>query len=475
MEETKKLLAENQLTPKASLGQSFCIDIRLLRRLVDYSSIKASDTVLEIGAGFGSLTILLAESAGTVLAVELDPILTKLLRHRVADRGNVRVIEGDILRQSHLVFQKVVANPPYSISLPLLLTLLRWEFTSAVLTLQREFAEKLTAKQGEEQYSQLSVLVSYRTDVELLERVPRSAFYPRPKVESAVVRVRQRPPAFHIQDEEVFFRLVKTLFTQRNRMVRHGLVTFLRQDAGASKEEARRLLSGFPHLDHRVEELAPRDFADITNPAVSLVKGTKLTFEGLSLYIFPEVYRPSDDTFLLAKHLDVSAGEDVLDMGTGCGLLGILSAKRGAKVMAVDISPYAVSCAELNAKLNGVASRIDAEQSDLFQKVSGKFELVIFNPPYLPMDQNDRTKGWLEKAWQGGKSGREVIERFVKVLPSYLKPNGRMLMVLSSLTDPEKVVHALESQRLDVAILEEESFEFERLIVLRASCIRNQV
>ena len=475
MEETKKLLAESQVTPKANLGQSFCVDLELLRRLVDYSDVKASDTVLEIGAGLGSLTILLAERAETVLAVELDPILAKMLRHTVADRENVRVIEGNILNLNHLVFQKVVANPPYSISLPLLQALLRWKFTSAVMTLQREFAEKLTAKQGEEQYSQLSVLASYRTDVEILERVPRSAFYPQPKVESVVVRIQQRPPTFHIRDKELFTRLVKTLFTQRNRKVRNGLATFLQHNVGASKDEARKLLSGFPHLDRRVEKLAAGDFADIANAAVGLVRGTKLTFEKLSLYIFPEVYRPSDDTFLLAKHLDVSAGEAALDIGTGCGLLGILSAKRGAKVVAIDINPHAVRCAQLNAKLNDVADRFEARQGNLFEKVGHReFDLIIFNPPYLPTEQNDKAERWLEKAWQGGKTGREVIERFMQALPRYLKPKGRMLMVLSSLSDPEKVVSALDAQGLDATTLEEEPLEFERLIVLRASC-RNQV
>ena len=457
------------------MGQSFCVDRELLKRLVEYSDIKTSDTVLEIGAGLGSLTLLLAEKAGTVLAVELDPSLAKILKRIVAERPNVRIVEGDILHQGHLAFRKVVANPPYSISLPLLLALLRWKFSSAVMTLQREFAEKLVARPGEEQYGQLSILASYSTDVEFLEKVRRSAFYPQPKVESVVVRIRQRAPAFHVRDEEVFARMVKTLFTQRNRAVRNGLVTFLRNNAKATKAEARKLLDMFPHLDRRVEKLEEKDFADIANAAVDLVKGTKLIFEKLSFYVFPEVYIPSDDTFLLARHLDTSEGETVLEMGTGCGLLGILAAKRGANVVAVDINPHAARCSALNAELNGVTRGFKTRQSNLFDAVNDtKFDLIIFNPPYLPTDQNDKADGWLEKAWQGGSTGREVIERFIKELANHLKPNGRMLMVLSSLSDPERVLSALTTLGFEVAALEEEPLEFERLVVLRV-VHRNQV
>jgi len=285
------------------LGQSFCVDRELLERLVEYADIKTSDTVLEIGAGLGSLTILLAEKAGTgtVLAVEIDPALARILRRIFHERPNIRIIEGDILCQGHLAFQKVAANPPYSISLPLLLSLLRWKFDSAVLTLQREFAEKLVAKPGEAQYGQLSVLTSHSKDVEFMEKVRKSAFYPQPKVESVVVRIRQRTPAFHVRDEEVFARMVKTLFTQRNRVARNGLETFLRNSAGATKAEAKRLLEMFPHLDRRVEDLKGKEFADIADAAVDLVKSKKLTFEKLSFYVFPEVYVPSDDTFLLAN------------------------------------------------------------------------------------------------------------------------------------------------------------------------------
>ncbi len=447
------------------------MDRELLERLVEYADVRSSDIILEIGAGIGTLTSLLAEKArtGTVLALELDPALAELLRRRFHQRTNVRVIEGDILCQRHLTYQKVVANPPYSISQPLLSALLRWRFENAVLTLQREFAEKLVAGPGEAQYGQLSVLAGYSKDVEFMEKVPRSAFYPQPKVESVVVRIQQRTPAFHVRSEEVFSSVVKTLFTQRSRVARNGISAFLRKNAGATKVDAKKLLEMFPHLDRRTEDLTGAEFADIADVAVDLVKSTRLAFDRLRFYVFPEVYVPSDDTFLLAKYLDNVEGESVLEVGTGCGILGIIAASRGADVVAVDTNPSALRCALLNAELNGATRRFSVRQSDLFESVRGqKFSCILFNPPYLPTDDTERLSGWLEKAWAGGTTGRETIERFIAGLPNHLEPRGRMLMVLSSLSFPEKVIAILTSLGFEVAILGEEQFDFERLIVLRA-------
>ncbi len=130
-------------------------------------------------------------------------------------------------------------------------------------------------------------------------------------------------------------------------------------------------------------------------------------YGGLKFMVSPGVYEPAEDTFLIADNLDVKAGEDVLEIGTGCGILAVLAAKAGAKVIATDINPEAVDCAEENARMNGVGGKIDFRLGSLFEPVAGKtFDLVVFNPPYLP------ASGGLEGdpvglACEGGRDGRD--------------------------------------------------------------------
>jgi ribosomal RNA small subunit methyltransferase A len=426
--------------------------------------------VLEIGAGLGFLTSLLAEKAGQVLAVELDTSLVKVLEDRFRGQGNVRVIRANALSLPSLVFHKVVSNPPYNISSPLLLELLGWKFGCATLTLQREFAEKLVAVSGTKEYGPIRVLAEHRGKIHVLEHVPRSAFYPQPRVESAVVRIEPlASPAFHVKDEEVFRWLVRTLFTQRRRKARNGLQLFLRDRVGAGKKELPTLLELFQRLDVRVYELSPSEFGELANKAADLVRGKRVEYCGHVFYVFPEVYEPSDDSFLIARHLAVTPGQRILDMGTGCGLLGVLAALKGGVVTAVDVNPVAVECSTLNARINCVLDRFESRFSDLFNSLGcGRYELVVFNPPYLPEDEDDIGDGLLEKAWRGGRSGSEVIERFLASVDDHLSPNGQVMMVLSSLSRPEKCVAGFEGRGFVVEVVERLRLDFEELTLVRA-------
>jgi len=469
LEEAKYLLSKYRIRPRRRLGQNFCVDSSLLHRLVDYCNIGKDDIVLEVGAGLGFLTSLLVDRAREVLAVEVDPSLVEVLKERFSNRSNVRIILGDVLCLPSLVFHKVVANPPYTISSQLLRNLLGWKFDCAVLSLQREFSEKLTAREGEKEYSPISVLARYRGKVKVLEHVPPNIFYPAPKVESTVIRIIPQPPPFHVRDEEVFQGLVRSLFTQRHRKTRNALQLFLREKAGARKGEMIALLEAFPHLEKRVVDLEPHNFGDLANVAVDLVHGKRIEYGGLVFYVYPEVYEPSDDSFLLARHLDLRPGQKVLDMGTGCGLLGILSASRGARVTAVDSNPFAVECSKLNARVNGLSERFEGRVSDLFRELGEeRFDLIIFNPPYLPEEKGEVTGGWLEKAWQGGPSGTEVVERFLKEVRNHVQYDGQVMMVLSSLSSREKTIEGLRAQGFDVTVLAKEKLDFEELIALRA-------
>jgi ribosomal RNA small subunit methyltransferase A len=469
LEEAKLLLSRYHIRPKRRLGQNFCVDPSLLQKLVDYCGVGKDDVVLEVGAGLGFLTSMLAERAKEVLAIEVDPLLVQVLEERLAGRDNVRIIEGNILELQHLVFHKVVANPPYTISSRLITNLLEWDFKCATLSLQIEFAEKLTAHEGEMNYGPLSVLARFKGKVEVLDHIPRNAFFPAPKIESAIVRMTPQTPFFNVRDKEVFQETVKSLFTQRRRKVRNALQHFLRSRAGTKKGEMSSLLEVFPHLEERVVDLKASDFGALADVALNLVRGKRIEHGDLILYVFPEVYEPSDDSFLLARYLDPKPEQRVLDLGTGCGLLGIIAASKGASVTAVDVNPFAVECSKLNARINGLTNRFEAKEGDLFQTLNGeKFDRIIFNPPYLPQEEDERTGGWLEKAWQGGPSGTEVIERFLKEVRNHLELSGEVMMVVSSLSSPEKTIEGLETQGFDVKVLGKERLDFEELIVLKA-------
>lgn len=195
----------------------------------------------------------------------------------------------------------------------------------------------------------------------------------------------------------------------------------------------------------------------------------RILFNNCTLYVSQRVYEPAEDTFLLAENLLVSENDVVLDVGTGCGILGVLAAKKARKVVATDINPYAVSCAQTNARENGVLAKMDIRLGSLFEpvKTGEKFDLIVFNAPYLPTSASEK-KSWIGKAWAGGQSGREVIEPFLSESPKYLKKGGRILLVQSSLSDIDKTIRRFKENGLDATIISEKRFPFETIVVIKA-------
>lgn len=260
-ERTKKLLKRQRIFPSKRLGQNFMVDESYLYSLASFASLSRKDVVLEIGAGFGVLTKVLSSLCGKVIAVEVDRRLFEVLGREFAGFGNVVVIEGDVLETVIPKFNKVVANPPFHISSPILFWLLERSFDLAVLTFQKEFAERLVADVGSRDYSRLTVETYYRAEVELLETVPKEAFFPPPEVDASIVRLKPRSvPPFHVKSDGVFHELVRMLFTQRNRKVRNAVAGFLHK---TGKEES--LADSLLFHDKRVRELAPEDFGAIAN------------------------------------------------------------------------------------------------------------------------------------------------------------------------------------------------------------------
>jgi release factor glutamine methyltransferase len=187
--------------------------------------------------------------------------------------------------------------------------------------------------------------------------------------------------------------------------------------------------------------------------------------------LHPEVYVPSDDSMLLAHHSRTLSRGNVLDMGTGTGIQAIAAAERAKKVLAVDVNETALRLAEKNARLNHLSKKISFRKSDLFSaiKPSEKFDLIIFNPPYLPTSHAERTSGILDAAWNGGKGGREVIDKFLRQFAQHLAPGGSLLMLHCDLADTGKTVKALTASGFSVRIIDEMKVFNEKLSVLLAT------
>jgi 16S rRNA (adenine1518-N6/adenine1519-N6)-dimethyltransferase len=231
-----------------------------LRLMGSYATIGSSDVVLEVGAGFGFLTQYLAEQSKRVIAVEADPRLVDALKKELEGCSNIGFVEGDILKVRIPLFNKVVSNPPFSISSPLLFWLFDKSFEVAVLTFQREFAGRLNASIGSKDYSRLTVSTYWNAEVELLDVVPRKSFYPSPDVDATIVRLRPKKSSpCKLDDERVFSHVVRTLFTQRNKKVRTAIQPFLAKSGISTKPDS------LPFHSKRVRELAPEEFGIIAN------------------------------------------------------------------------------------------------------------------------------------------------------------------------------------------------------------------
>jgi release factor glutamine methyltransferase len=196
-------------------------------------------------------------------------------------------------------------------------------------------------------------------------------------------------------------------------------------------------------------------------------------FEGYVFRVHENVYEPAEDSFLFAEYLLRERGERVLDMGTGCGILGVVAGASAMRIVGVDINPYALRCTRENVKSNGLVEKFSLVLGDLFRPLKRKttFDLILFNAPYLPvLRANGRS--WLEHAWAGGKNGRRTIDRFIRESPNYLAIGGRILLLQSSLSDVGRTLKSFTEKALEarvVSMLDLPLFESIALIEARRS------
>ena len=236
--------------------QHFLIDNRVIGRIIEYADLMDSDTVLEIGAGYGNLTKELAARAGRVVAIEVDAELAQ----SIPRLENTEIIVGDALKMEFPKFNKVVSNLPYSISSPVTFKLLEHDFDFAILMYQYEFAKRMVALPGTKDYGRLTIAVQYYSDVELLEIVPPSAFDTPPDVKSAIIRMTPRPPPYDVKDRDFFMKFITAAFSQRRKKLRNALLN------NASLLGIRDMGSALKKLpveliDRRAETIPPEELA----------------------------------------------------------------------------------------------------------------------------------------------------------------------------------------------------------------------
>lgn len=245
-----KLFEKHGIHPRWKLGQNFLIDLNLIEFIVREAELTCEDVVLEVGPGTGSMTTSMAAQAGQVISVELDPNMHMLATEATARFRNVTLLNQDALRnKNHLADNvlelieealavdparrlKLVANLPYSIATPVISNLLATEFpiTLMVVTIQYELGVRMQARSGSPDYGALSVWLQSQCDVELLRKLPPSVFWPRPKVDSAVVRMTPQPAARdRIQDRSFFHDYIRRVFLHRRKLLR-GVLTAMYSD-----------------------------------------------------------------------------------------------------------------------------------------------------------------------------------------------------------------------------------------------------
>ena len=233
MASIRKELEEYGLVPRKGWGQHFLLDRNILNKVIRTAQVEKEDVVLEVGPGLGEMTLALARQVKKVIAVEIDPKLVAILNKKMKDYPNVEVVKGDILkvdfrqflkREGHPI--KVVANLPYQISTPLLFRFIELKegFSAFTLMLQKEVAERMVAPPGRKEYGPLSIFIQMFSDVSIRFFIKPSAFFPPPKVESAVVHmVWKEKPMIETNDEEWFKRVVRACFGYRRKTLVNAL------------------------------------------------------------------------------------------------------------------------------------------------------------------------------------------------------------------------------------------------------------
>lgn len=263
----KSLLKEQGETPKDRLGQNFLIEKRVALKMLKAADLKPSDTVLEVGAGMGTLTLELAKAAKEVIAVEKDHVMIEILKETLKDFDNVQIIQGDILSQDKELLNltggyKMVANLPYYITSPVIRMSLEAQKRPELMVfmVQKEVAQRIAAKPPE--MSILAVSAQFYAETKIVSAVRKSAFWPRPKVDSAIIKLVPNKESPSAEEAKSFFRVVKAGFAQPRKQLLNNLSNQLK----FSREVVEAWLNHAGiHSTQRAETLSLQDWATLVN------------------------------------------------------------------------------------------------------------------------------------------------------------------------------------------------------------------
>lgn len=273
---TIEVIQKYQFAFQKRFGQNFLIDAHVLEKIVNAAGITKDDCVLEIGPGIGTMTQYLAESAGQVIAVEIDTNLLPILTDTLKDYSNVKVINQDILKVdiNELVKEynngrpiKVVANLPYYITTPIIMGLFESNvpIDNITVMVQKEVADRMQVGPGSKDYGALSLAVQYYASPYIVANVPPNCFIPRPNVGSAVIRLtRYQEPPVQVKDPKLMFKLIRASFNQRRKTLQNGLNNS--PEVSFSKEEITKAIESLgvsPSV--RGEALSLEQFAQLAN------------------------------------------------------------------------------------------------------------------------------------------------------------------------------------------------------------------
>jgi 16S rRNA (adenine1518-N6/adenine1519-N6)-dimethyltransferase len=265
-----ELFTQHGFNPRGDLGQNFLIDVNLIEFAVRHASLGPNDVALEVGSGTGGMTAFLAEEAGKVISVDIDQNMSKLAAEAVDGYDNVTLITQDILKNKNTLAPeicdlireqvaslpngqlKLVANLPYSVATPVISNLiasdLPWE--RMICTIQWELGEKMASEHGTSGYSALSVWIQSQASIRILRRLGPNVFWPRPKVDSAIVSIwRNKEAAARIHDRRFFQDFLRRTFSQRRKLIRPVLIGMYRKQL--DKNDVDGLLA---ELGHKTED-----------------------------------------------------------------------------------------------------------------------------------------------------------------------------------------------------------------------------
>jgi release factor glutamine methyltransferase len=192
-------------------------------------------------------------------------------------------------------------------------------------------------------------------------------------------------------------------------------------------------------------------------------------YHDLVIEMHPEVYDPAEDSFLLLETLHIDSNDTILELGTGCGIIALNCARKGSRIVCTDINPYAVQLTRYNIERNKHLLRgsIEIRQGNLFSVIHKKefFNIIIFNPPYLPTKKQEKVGGWFDIATDGGRNGLRVTKQFIQGLKKHLLNTGRAYFIFSSLSNRSTLEHYLKNERLSSLIVARRMFDGEELDV----------